>query len=403
MRTLRLIGRVVPALALACCTRAHVVPPPISQGTAASRSRTESVLAPRSEASTPKPLTPSQASRFEALLCGGRDDCKLEEVIDSGKSRDGAELFVAMVQMPEVMCAGCNAMTSHNVWLLSAVDQKLSVIHRLSETYSAPWSEARIEPLGPGEVRYTTSTRADKAVEPQLGAKHVWGWDYQLDPMKVERTFSGDQVWDYGAFKGFLCSGSVVDDCRILAVMLPSVDWLDPEFPKSTWRTTSLGACSIHFGPVRALLSHEVLYIEVEDASATRPRAMQIELIGPAGFPDYAPTWTLGMDGSLKVTGIGPSQPDREPTPPAHVDMEVVSPSVRRFKLTHVWIHMWTMGIRMTYGEHRSTVETPSGEIGAYSPTHVVNEDEGACEAKGGELTVYRKPPRSDRWAEITQ
>ncbi len=372
---------------------------------APSRNRPQSVPPASWEGAEPKPLTPSEASRFEALLCGGRDDCKLDQVIDGGKSRDGAELFVAMVRMPQVSYPGFNPCTSHNVWLLSAVDQKLSVVHRLAQTCLYPPDEARIEPIGPGEVRYTTTTRADKAVEPQLGAKRVWGWDYQLDPMQVERTFNGDEVWDYGAFKGFLCSGSVMDPCRILAVMLPSVEVYPPaDFATSTWRTTSLGACAMHFGPVRALLSHEVLYIEVEDASASRPRSMQIELDGPPGFPDYMPTWTLGMDGSLKVTGIGPSQPDREPTPPAHVDMEVVSPSVRRFKLTHVWIHMWTMGIRMTYGDHRSTVETPSGEIGAYGPTHAVGADEAECgpDKSSGALMVYRQPPSGDRWAEIT-
>src|SRR5271154_461051 len=71
---------------------------------------------------------PSRESRIEAALCAGRHDCKIEKVVDGGKSHQGAELYVAMARVAAER-AGTLDIT-HDVWLVSELGQEVRAVHR---------------------------------------------------------------------------------------------------------------------------------------------------------------------------------------------------------------------------------------------------------------------------------
>jgi hypothetical protein len=206
------------------------------------------------------------------------------------------------------------------------------------------------------------------------------GWDFALDPPDVIREFYSRLFWDYRDFKGGMCPNDAIKSCSDISLTLPSLD-IGDAFAAGEWRTTSLGECSMRFGPVRALLSRDVLYVEVEDSGAS-PAPLLIDMALRDGFPQDMQTWTLGMDGKLAWQVNGQSRKTS-----AHVEIaSAPGSSVRRFMLTGVWPK--GLGeMHMSYGTQAS---------GAGGVVQKIDPSRTTCEPRGGVLQVVDHPPDAD-------
>jgi hypothetical protein len=339
--------------------------------------RTLPVASAKDEAAAPiRESRESRESRIEALVCGGRPDCHLESVVDGGKSHQGTGIFVAMVSVP--LKIGSNAWcTSSDLWLGSIVGDDVSAVHRLAQPCVRQGLKASIRVLAPGEVRLAIPEEPRDNWMPHAQSQ---AWDFALDPPDVIREFYADTFWDYRDFKGGTCPNNAIDSCPEPSLSLPSID-IGEAFAAGDWRTTSLGECSMHFGPVRALLSRGVLYVEVEDSGAA-PLPLLINVVLPDGFPQDMQTWTLGMDGTLAWQVNGKNR-----STSAHVETaSAPGSSVRRFMLAGVWPKALAE-THMSYGAQKSGT-------GGY--VRKIDPERTTCEARAGVLKVISRPPDAD-------
>ncbi len=316
---------------------------------------------------------PSRESRIEAAVCAGRHDCKLVELVNGGKSHQGADLYVAMARVPDDSSA--THCLSHDVWLVSAVGQDTRAVHRLEQECTNIDASPSLEVVTPGEVRLVLE-RASEGIEAR-------GFHFALDPLSLTRLYAGPEYWDFANFRGAVCDEGTVDVCAKPSLTLPSVD-LGDAFEAGGWRTTSLGECSMHFGPVRALVSRDVLYIEVALGADPSGTPLKIELDRPGG-PSDMEFWTIGMDGTRSLTIEG----KRRPVSSQHVETVDSGSSVRRFMLTNFWsvrgLEVATMHI--SYGAHTS---------GTYGSVHGTLPSEATCTPHAGVLEVVHTPPNPD-------
>ncbi len=333
---------------------------------------------------------PNRDTRIEAVVCAGRPACQLESVVDGGKSHLGAELYVAMVHLPgETPGARC---TSHDAWLVSEEGHEMRAVHRIQQLClfdrppdpppTPPTIEARVR----GEVRFALLQPPDK--NDIFPAPALTGLDFTVDPLEVVRDFTGSAYWDHTRFQGGKCrQGSTVDTCVEPSLTLPSID-VGAAFAAGDWRTTGLGDCSMRFGPVRALLSRDQLYVEVPVAPEPTPLPLQIEFTLIGGLPTDMFFWTLGMDGTLALEVNG----KRRKTS-AHAEKVDAGSSVRRFMLTSFWpTNRSVETLYMSYGADSSGTGT---RVGLLQPR------KAACTAHAGVLEVERQPPSPDPFQEL--
>lgn len=321
---------------------------------------------------------PSRESRIAAAVCAGRHDCKIEEVVNGGKSRQGADLYVAMARVPDDSYSSHDL--SHDVWLVSAVGQDVRAVHRLKQ-YLAEGSSLSLAVVAPGEVSL--------AVKPlgEFDSSPPYGFHFALDPLEQTLSYVGDLYWDSVNFRGSRCDEGPRFACRKASLTLPNVD-VGEAFEAGGWRTTSLGECSMHFGPVRALVSRKVLYVEVALGVEPPGTPLQIELDLTGGLPNEMYIWTLGMDGTLSLMTLDGK---RRPLSSEHVEIVNSGSSIRRFMLTNFWNGVESMHI--TYG-----AET-SGTFGA--AVQDVYPTEGTCTPRAGVLEVVHAPPNPDPFATL--
>jgi hypothetical protein len=361
---------VVLSLAFVACNRTH---PAVSAKDEASAPSRESGGSGASRESSE-----SRESRIEAVVCAGRTDCHLENVVDGGKSRQGASLFAAMVRVPKSFVVVAGSCPSSDLWLVSVLGEDVSVVRRLAQPCVGEGLKASIRVLAPGELRLEIPEAPGEHWEAHDQSE---AWDFTLDPPDLIREFFGDRFWDYREFKGGKCPKNAVDACENPSLTLPSLDTGDA-FAAGEWRTTSLGECSMHFGPVRALVSRGVLYVEVEDSGAS-PLPLLVNVVLPDGLPQDMQTWTLRMDGTLAWQVNGKN---RSPTS-AHVETAAAAgSSVRRFMLTGVWPKALAE-THMSYGAQQS---------GTYGVVHNIDPARTTCEPHEGVLKVVNRPPDAD-------
>jgi hypothetical protein len=319
---------------------------------------------------------PSRESRIEAAVCGGRHDCQIEKVVNGGKSQQGADLYVAMARVPAALSGTLDIM--HDVWLVSVVGQEARAVHRLDRSYGEKDVPA-IEIVAPREARLAHEGSL-------LSGWPPFGVYFALDPLERIRSYSGSEYWDPINFRGATCDEGTHDPCKKPSLTLPSVDVGDA-FEAGGWRTTSLGECSMHFGPVRALVSREVLYVEVALGAEPSGTPLQIELDLTGGLPSDMDIWTLGMDRTLSLITVDGK---RRPLSSQHVEMVDSGSSVRRFMLTNVW--------PARYRQHVETMHISFGAdtSGTYGAVHEVSPTEATCTPHAGVLKVVHTPPNVD-------
>jgi hypothetical protein len=310
--------------------------------------------------------------RIAAAVCAGRHDCQIEKIVSGGKSHLGADLYVAMARVPRDLPWVC---PSHDVWLVSAVGQDTRAVHRIEQYCTHLYSSPSLEVVAPGEVRLVLEGASE--------GTEARGFHFALDPLKLTRLDAGLEYWDFANFRGAVCHEGTVDACARPSLTLPSVD-VGNAFAAGGWRTTSLGECSMHFGPVRALVSRGVFYIEVALGAEPSGTPLQIELDRPGG-PSDMEFWTVGMDGTLSLTVEG----KRRPVSSEHVETVDSGSFVRRFMLTNFWSvrdrEVATMHI--TYGAHTS---------GSGGFVHETLPSEATCTPDAGVLEVVHAPPNPD-------
>jgi|HubBroStandDraft_5_1064220.scaffolds.fasta_scaffold109363_2 hypothetical protein len=329
-----------------------------------------------------KAPAPNRDSRIEALVCAGRPDCRLESLLDGGRSQQGAELYVAMVQMPSddygTMC------TLRDAWVVSAVRDDVRSVHRIFQQCTVDTPPERppfVEARPRGEFRYAWGLEPDQwssAPTPALG-----GFDFTVDPLADVRNFWGRAYWDHTKFQGAVCGkGTSVDNCVEPSLTLPSLD-LGYAFAAGGWRTTSLGDCSMRFGLVRVLLSPDALYVELPVSADATPLQVQIEMYRMGPPPADRFSWTLGVDGSLTLDDNGEGRKIA-----THAEKVDVSSSVRRFRLTNLWPSKHAPeSMHMSYGADSPGIET---RMGFLQPA------KAACSAHGATLEVVPERPTSD-------
>jgi len=342
-------------------------------------------MSPEAAVSADAAITPPcRDSRIEAVVCSGRPGCHLEDVVAGGKSREGADLFVAMVTLQETTKLN-EPCTPHDVWLITAAGSDMKASHRLVQTCTKTPVQS-IRSLGPRQVRFVKSEEAKPPnVEPSSWFSATWGKDYALDPPELTGSFWEKTYWDYRDFEGATCDHVADDRCVAPALTLPMVDTGD-DFEAGGWRTTSLGDCSMRLGRVYALLSRRALYIDVHEWMAPTDQ-IRIHLSPPEALPSEMVVWSLGMDGSLtRQAGSG------KPAAAGHVEMSS-EPSVRRFRLTDVW------NGSVRYG-HITYHDRSSGELGE---VRKIEPSDAVCIPERGALRVTRKHRDFPPSEEITE
>jgi hypothetical protein len=154
-------------------------------------------------------------------------------------------------------------------------------------------------------------------------------------------------------------------------------------FAAGGWRTTSLGDCSMRFGPVRAVLSRDVLYVEVPASPEAVPLQVQIGMAPTGARPADVFSWTLGVDGSLALEVNGEARKSF-----GHAERVDVGSSVHRFRLTNLWPGKRAPdGVHMSYGADSAGIETRMG---------LLQPAKAACSAHEGTLEVVPERPTSD-------
>jgi hypothetical protein len=274
--------------------------------------------------------------------------------------------------------------TVDDVWVVSAARDDIRPVHRVLQQCTGDGSPERppfIEARTRGEFRYAWGldpAQWDSAPTPALA-----GFDFTVDPLAVVRDFGGRAYWDYSRFQGVICRpGTGVDKCLEPSLILPSLD-LGHAFAAGGWRSTSLGDCSMRFGPVRALLSRDVLYVEVPASPEALPLQVQVAMARTGPGPADVFSWTLGVDGSLALEVNGEGR--RSFGQAEKVD---VGSSMHRFRLTNLWPSKRAPdSVHMSYGADSPGIET---RIGFLQPA------KAACSAHGATLEVEPERPTSD-------